>query len=179
MSVTSTNLIQGPAVVWWAPFGTAEPATIATVPGAGWIDVGGTKDGLELTIADTYTVLEVDQIVYEIARRRTARVITAKTTLAEATLDNIARAINNTAPVANKLNLDDGVTAFSPAYGSILVDGIAPGGFKRRVKIRKTLATDSVGIAYKKADQTVVPVTWSAHWVSASILPIDWEDATS
>lgn len=178
MGVTSTNLIQGPATLWGGIFGVAEPATVATVPGAGWTDFGGTKDGIELTIADEYGVLDVDQIIYEIQRRRIKRVVSVKTSLAEATLANLALAIANTAPVASVLTADDGVTAFSPAYGAILMDGIAPGGFKRRVIVRKTLPTDSVGVAYKKDGQTLLPVTFTGHWVSTSIAPFKVEDAT-
>lgn len=179
MSVTSTNLIQGPATLYSGIFGATEPATIAAAPATGWTDAGGTKDGVELGIADDYAVLDVDQIIYEIGRRRTKRVVTLKTSLAEATLANLALAINNSAPTANVLNGDDGLTAFAPAYNALLLDGIAPGGFRRRIILRKVLATDSVGVAYKKDGQTLIPVTWSLHWVSASVAPFKIEDATS
>ena len=179
MPVTSTNLIQGPATIYVAPFGTAEPATIAAAPGAGWVDVGGTKGGLELNISSEFATLTVDQIVDIIESRRTGREVTAKTTLAEATLANIAAAIANAAPVANVLELDDGLAAFKPAYSAVLIDGIAPGGFRRRIIVRKTLPTDAVGIGYKKDDQTVVPVTWKLHWVSTVIKALKIEDATS
>lgn len=177
MAVTSTNLIQGPATIYGGTFGVAEPATVATVPGAGWVDFGGTKDGVELGINDEYGVLDVDQIIYEVARRRTKRVVTIKTSLAEATLANLALAINNTAPAASVLTADDGLTAFAPAYSALLLDGIAPGGFRRRIILRKVLATDSVGVAYKKDGQTLIPVTWSLHWVSTSIAPFIITDA--
>lgn len=179
MPVTSTNLIQGPATLYTGAFGAAEPATVAAAPAVAWTDVGGTKDGVELSINDEYAVLDVDQIIYEIQRRRTKRVVTIKTSLAEATLANLALAIANTAPTANVLTADDGLAAFNPAYGAVLLDGIAPGGFRRRVIIRKTLPTDSVGTAYKKDAQTVLPVTWTLHWVSTSIAPFKIEDATS
>lgn len=179
MPVTSTNLIQGPATIYLGDFGVTEPATISTAPGVGWVDVGGTKGGLELNISSEYATLTVDQIVDIIESRRTGREITAKTSLAEATLDNFSKAIANAAPVANVLNLDDGLAAFKPTYKAVLIDGIAPGGFRRRIIIRKTLPTDAVGMAYKKDDQTVLPVTWKAHWVSASIVPMKIEDATS
>lgn len=179
MPVTSTNLIQGPATVYAGTFGATEPATVATAPGAGYTDVGGTKEGVELTIADEYAVLDVDQIIYEIARRRTKRVVSIKTSLAEATLANLAIAIANTAPASNVLTADDGLAAFAPTYSSVLVDGIAPGGFRRRIIIRKTLPTDSVGMAYKKDGQTLIPVTWTLHWVSSSIAPFKIEDATA
>lgn len=179
MPVTSTNLIQGPATLYTGVFGATEPATIATAPTTGWTDVGGTKDGVELEIADEYGVLDVDQIIYDVGRRRTKREVSLKTSLAEATLTNIALAIANAAPVANVLELDDGLAAFAPAYQALLVDGIAPGGFRRRIILRRTLPTESVGIAYKKDAQTLVPVTWKVHWVSASIKPLKIEDATS
>lgn len=178
MGVTSTNLIQGPATLYVGPFGTAEPATLAAAPGTGWIDVGGTKDGIELAVADEYAVLSVDQIIYEIERRRTGRVLTIKTTMAEATLDNFAAAINNTAPAAGALVLDDGLAAFAPAYRAAILDGLAPGGFRRRVILRKTLSTDSVGTAYKKDGQTLIPVTFTGHWVSTSVRPLVVTDAT-
>lgn len=179
MPVTSTNLIQGPATVYVAPFGTADPATIATVPAAAWVDVGGTKGGLELNVSSEFATLTVDQIVDIIESRRTGREVTVKTTMAEATLQNIANAIANAAPVANVLELDDGFAAFKPAYSAILIDGIAPGGFKRRIIVRKTLPTDAVGIGYKKDDQTVVPVTWKLHWVSTTTKALKIEDAVA
>ena len=179
MPVSSTNLIQGPATLYVALLGTAEPATISAAPGAGWVDVGGTKDGIELSVADEYAVLGVDQVIYEIERRRTNRVVTIKTSLAEATLANLAIAIANTDPAANVLTADDGLTAFAPAYRMALLDGIAPGGFKRRIIVRKVLSTDSVAMAYKKDGQTLIPVTLTGHWVSASVRPFIITDATT
>ena len=179
MGVTSTNLIQGPATVYFGAFGATEPATIALTPSTGWTDAGGTQDGIELSINDEYSVLSVDQIIYEVARRRTGRVVQIKTNLAEATLANLAQAVANSAPVSNVLTADDGLAAFAPAYGAIILDGIAPGGFRRRVTLRKTLPTDGVSTAYKKDGQTLIPVTWTGHWVSSSIAPFKIEDATS
>lgn len=178
MPVSGSNLIQGPATLYIAPFGTAEPATVATVPAAGWVDVGGTKDGVELGVADSYSALTVDQVIYDIESRRTERQVTIKTSMAEATLDNLAIAIANTAPTASVLTADDGLTAFAPAYRAALIDGIAPGGFRRRIIVRKVLSTDNVAMAYKKDGQTLIPVTLKGHWVSASIKPFVITDAT-
>lgn len=179
MPVVASNLIQGPAVLYAAPFGTAEPATVATAPAVAWVDLGGTKDGVELEIADEYTVLGVDQIVYEVDRRRTNRAVMVKTNLAEATLENLARAINNTAPASGVLTADDGLAAFAPAMTAILLDGIAPGGFRRRIIVRKVLGLDGAKMAYKKDGQTLIPITFAGHWVSASIRPFVITDAAS
>lgn len=177
MSVTSTNLIQGPATLYVGAFGVEEPATVDTAPGAGWTDVGGTKDGVELIVAKSYAVLTVDQIVDEVGRTVTERKVSVKTVLAEATLGNLARVLNETAPTGGVFTPDSGLDAFSPAYQAILLDGIAPGGLRRRVIVRKVLSIDSVGTAYKKDGMTVLPVTFAGHWVSPSITPFLVSDA--
>lgn len=177
MSVTSTNLIQGPATIYAGAFGAEEPATVDTAPGVDWTDLGGTRDGVELIIAKSYAVLSVDQIVDEIGRTVTERKVSVKTVLAEATLANLARVVNETAPTAGVFTPDTGLAAFSPEYQAILLDGIAPGGFRRRVIVRKVLSIDSVGTAYKKDGQTVFPVTFAGHWVSSSVAPFVVTDA--
>ncbi len=180
MGVTTTNLIQGPATIYYGAFGATEPLTVATEPtGPAWTDCGATDGGVMLNITDTYSRLAVDQLLMAPESRRTERLVTVKTVLAEATLENLARAINNTAPASNTMSLDDGLTAFKPAYGAILLDGIAPGGFRRRVIVRKTLATDAVESAYKKDAKTALPVTFTSHWVSNSVKAVIWTDATS
>ena len=178
-TVTSSNLIQGPATLYVGAFGATEPTDVATSPGAGWSDIGGTRDGVELMIAKEYAVLSVDQIVDEIGRTVTSRKVSIKTVLAEATLANLARAVNETAPASNVFTPDTGLAAFRPPYQAVLLDGIAPGGFRRRIIVRKVLATDSVGTAYKKDGMTVIPVTFTGHWVSTSIAPFLVTDATA
>lgn len=179
MTVTSSNLIQGPATLFVGVFGVVEPATVATAPGVGWTNLGGTRDGVELTIAKEYAVLSVDQIVDEIGRTVTSRMVSITTTLAEATLANLARSINETAPAAGVFTPDVNFAAFTPAYQAVILDGIAPGGFRRRVVVRKVLSTDSVGMAYQKDGMTVIPVTLVGHWVSNSIAPFSITDATA
>lgn len=176
MSVTSTNLIQGPATLYVGAFGAEEPLTVDAAPGVDWVDVGGTRDGVELIIAKSYAVLSVDQIVDEIGRTVTERKVSVKTVLAEATLANLARVVNETAPSTGVFTPDTGLAAFSPDYQAVLLDGIAPGGARRRIIVRKVLATDSVGTAYKKDGMTLLPVTFTGHWVSTSIAPFEIED---
>lgn len=179
MPVTTTNLIQGPATLYIGAFGVAEPLTVADAPGAGWTDVGGTKEGVELSVAKEFAVLEVDQLIDEVGRTVTKRTVSIKTSLAEATLANLAHALNEAAPAAQVLEPTADLTSFSPAYKAILLDGIAPGGFRRRIIVRKALSTDSVASAYKKDGMTLVPVTFTGHYVSASIKPYKIEDATA
>lgn len=178
MVVKTKNLIQGPASIYYGAFGAVEPAdiTVAVDSVPGFADMGGTKDGVTLSVADEFSALTVDQIMMEVGRVRTGRVVTVGTNLAEATLENIARALNNSAPVDNVLELDNGLEAVDPEAACIIIEGIAPGGKRRRITLRRTHQTENVEMAYKKDEQTVVPVVFTALWVSATMAALRIED---
>lgn len=190
LAVSATNLILGPGALYTGPFGSAEPADTAVAtqpPGAPFVDVGGTKDGVELTVAQEFTELEVDQIVDMVGRRLTKREFMVKTNLAEATLENLAVCMNAGAVTPG----GTGATAFAslepayatsatqPDYKALILDGYAPNSKPRRVIVRRALSTDDVEFAYSKEDQTVFSVTFSAHWVSPSIAPFKLVDSTA
>jgi hypothetical protein len=183
MAVTTSALTMGPGTYFDAPFGTAEPATPTTVPATGWRDVGGTQDGIELNVSEEFTELEVDQLVDVPERRRTKRELTMTTNLAETTLDNLALAINESAPAAAVANVQTlepttGLDAFRPAYRAAIFDGPGPSGLTRRVTARKTLSTEGTTFAYKKDGQNVYSVTRTCHHVSDSIKPFSIKQAT-
>jgi hypothetical protein len=181
MPVVTTNLIQGPAVLWAGIFGVTEPATVATAPGVGWTDVGGTQDGVTLSVEMEFSELAVDQLVDIPGQRLTKRVPKIKTNLAEATLANLAIALNELAGtvVTGKFTPSFGATVFNPNYAALMLDGIAPGGFKRRIILRKGLQIGNVEASYKKDGQFFWPVEFAGHYVSSSIAPFSIEDATS
>jgi hypothetical protein len=183
MAVTTTNLIAGPGTLYTASFGATEPtdATVNTAPSAStWIDSGGTQDGVELTIDREFMEMEVDQIVDIAGRRLTKRDFQIKTNLAEPTLVNLKLANNGgtiTASAAfQTYDPDDTVAATQPTYSAILFDGYAPQSvaaatMRRRVVVRKVLSIESIESSYKKDEMTLYPVTFGAHYVSASIKP--------
>lgn len=186
MAVTTTNLIQGPATLYTGAVGNTEPTSIAGAasgasPTTGWSDVGGTQDGITLSIEDSWSDLNVDQLVVPPDSRRTGRKVTLKTSMAEATLANLAIALSNSAPASGLLQLDDGLAngGFLPSFYAAIVDGISPGGFRRRIKLRKLLSSANVEMAYKKDGQTLIPVTFQAYYVSASVRAMVIEDAIS
>jgi hypothetical protein len=184
MAVTAANLIMGPGTLYAADFGTVEPAdtAVGTAP-ADFEDVGGTQDGVTLTLAQEYTELEVDQIVDVPGRRLTKREFTLETNMAEPTLENLAVAMNagdvTTGTGFKSLEPVEGNSATQPNYKALIFDGFAPGGFPRRVIVRKALSTDDVEFAYSKEDQTVFSVTFSAHYVSSSIKSFKIVDGTA
>lgn len=186
MSVSTTNLIQGPATLYTGLVGATEPIDTAlnTAPATGWTDMGGTTGGVTLTVGTTLTMLDVDQILDPVGDVITARSIQLATSLAEATLLNLARSMNladaavvaGTTPVGLTLEPVGDVTSFTPVYRAFILDGIAPGGFRRRVIIRKAIQTAASALPHSPTAQTVIPVTFRATYVSSSIKQVRWVD---
>lgn len=176
MSVTVTNLLQGPAAVWIGTFGATEPVNADAAPGTGWTNVGGTDGGAKLTVSQSYSNLTVDQIAMPVGSRMTDLSVSVDTSLAEATLANLKTALNMAAGAGTSLELDPTITNADPNYAAVLLIGQRPGGGNRLVIIRRALATGNVELAYAKDKQTVIPVTFSGFYVSAAVKPIKIDD---
>lgn len=186
MSVTTTNLIMGPATLYLGDFGATEPTdtTVNSAPAASaWTDLGGTQDGVKLTIDQTYTDLEVDQVVDVAGARLTKRLFTVETNLAEPTLENLKYILNDGTAASGS-----GYKSFEPTYASsatqptyraVLLDGYGPNQLRRRFIIRKCLSNDKVESTYKKDSQTLFTVKWSGFFVTSGIAPFKLIDATS
>jgi len=192
MAVTALNLLAGPGVLYSAAFGATEPAdsTVNTSPSAStYTDVGGTNDGVKITIKQDYFALDVDQVVDVPGRRLSKRDIQVETGLAEPTLANLALALNEpssaiTASASfSTFDVSNTNAATQPTYKSLLFDGWAPGasagGWNRRVIVRKVLSIEGTEAMYKKDDQTVFKVTFASHYVSSSVRPVRVIDQTA
>lgn len=186
MSVTTTNLIQGPATLYKGDFGATEPADTAVnaAPAASaWSDLGGTQDGVKLGVDQTYSELEVDQITLRVGSRLTKQDFTIETSLAEATLENLSLVLNGgtSASGAGYKSFDPNVTssATQPNYFAIILDGYAPEQLRRRVIGRRMLNIDSAELAYTKDKQTLIPAKFAGHYVSESVKPFHIVDQVS
>lgn len=186
MSVTTSNLIMGPATVYFGAFGATEPdpTNINAAPAASaWTDLGGTDGGISWDVTQTYTDLAVDQIVDVPGARLTARAVELTINMAEVTLANFAIALNDGITASGSgyqtyvPNADSSAT--QPTYHAILMDGFGPNEFRRRVVMRKCLSTKGTKLPYDKAKQTITPVTFQAFYVSNSITPFEIIDQTS
>lgn len=188
MAVQVMNLVQGPAELWFAPFGSTEPITsvaMAIDPPSPWFSGGGTTDGVNIAIPQEYSKMRVDQVVDNVGARLTSRDFTVETNLAEATLENLSVALNagavTTASGVKKLSPVSGSAATQPTYRAMIIDGWAPEEvagvpLRRRVVVRKVLSTEGAEFAYNLEDQTVFAVTFSGFYVSSSILPFEIYD---
>lgn len=184
--VNPDNLVMGPATIYWGAFGATEPtdATVNDTPQASaWNDMGGTEGGASFDVSSKYTNLQVDQIVDIPGARLTERMVTVTTKLAEPTLENLAFALNDgTAGSGSGYKTYDpnyASSATQPTYHALILDGWAPGSFRRRLIVRKVLSTAGIKYAYNKGTQSVFDVTFSCFYVSSVIPPFHLVDATA
>lgn len=192
MSVTPSNLAQGPAVLWYAAYGTAAPAdsAVTSPPSSAWTDVGGTQGGVSLSVDNTYTAQEVDQLVDPVGARLTKRAITLTVTLAEATLANLQLASNElmTISVDSGYSTADWQTTTSatqPSYATLIIDGWAPTtgttevSCRRRIILWKALSQAKIGLGYEMAKNVVYDCVFTSYYVSSSVSPVHVIDQTS
>lgn len=191
MSVTVTNLIMGPGTIYQGLFGAAEPADYnvnLSPASSSWTDMGGTLNGITLSVDQQYTELMVDQLVDSIGRRLTKREFLITTQLAEPTLNNLSVALNGSTQTSGATSAGGtyatleplfATSATQPTYIAILIDGYAPNSLRRRAIFRRMLSTAKVDTAMDKAKQTVFTVTFNGHYVSSVIAPIHVVDQIS
>jgi hypothetical protein len=183
MPASATNLLVGPGNLHLGDFGALEPVDTAVADaliGGTWPDLGGTDGGVTVTAAREYVRLRMDQTVESPGRRLTSLDVTLATNLAEPTLENWATALSDAASAVTTGGA--GATGYAamdiggpaepgeePTYHACIFRGRAPQGRRRLVIARKVLSIEEVESEYKKDDQTFIPVTFGAHWVSTSI----------
>jgi len=183
MTITPYNLVQGPADLYVAAFGTTEPldsnATVAAGPPGGlWIGVGGTDADVTMEVDVTIDDLKVDQIIDPVGGRPTDRSITIKTQLREVTLANFANAVNGmvTTTVSGSYSVQEPVgasNATQPSYSALIFDTWAPTlstglPARRRIIIRKVLSKPKIQLVSGKGKNAMYDCTWQAYYVSGS-----------
>jgi hypothetical protein len=195
MAITPTNICMGPATVYWAPFGSAEPAysAISSPPSSAvWTDVGGTADGSSvlLEVQHSLTDIHVEQLIDPVGARVSKRVIQVTVSLEEGTQANLNLAMNQLTTISpgsgySVLDPLTSITAVQPNYMAIIIDGWAPTTgtdeteCRRRMVIRKCLSSSKVDLEYEKTKPVLFNTTWTGYWVSSSIAPFEIVDATS
>lgn len=193
MAPSSTNIIAGPATLYVATFGAAEPLDTETsgAPAAPWTDAGGTDDGVTLNAETEWFAKRMDQVTMTPGRVPTSLEISVATNLVEGTLENLASALNIPASAIETggtgatawraLDVGEVLPGDEPSYRAIIMRGrgVGNGGKMRNFICRKVLSIESVESAYKKDDQWLIPVTFGLHWVSSSIAPMRIVDDAS
>lgn len=196
IAVNAGNLILGPARLYVAPFGSTEPTDSSvtpngttTPPSSPWTDVGGTDGGVTFEVDNTYTALQVDQIIMDVGARLTEMKFTVTTKMSEMTLANLNTSLNSVATTATgsgyaTMDIAVGSSASQPTYAALILDGWAPmlstgAPALRRVIVRKVLSQVKATLSYDKKSQQGLDVTFQAYYVSSSIAPVHLVDQTA
>lgn len=196
MAVNSLNLVLGPANLYVAPYGSAEPADSAvtpvgylTPPGGAFTFVGATDGGVSLEVDLTYTGLTADQVIMELGGRLTDLKATVTAKLSEMTLTNLNTALNSILSLSTgsgyqTADLNVGTPATQPSYASLCIDGWAPmtaagtPALGRRI-VRKVLSQTKVSETFDKKSQASLDCSWQVYYISPSTAPIHWANATA
>jgi hypothetical protein len=183
--VTATNLLGGAGELYHGLFGATEPldtAVAAELDDEVWNNFGGTDGGVTKNMDRNFYDLRADQIMDPAGTRQTSRLTTISTNLAEITLENLAVAwgedpdaitsggTGGTAWRALEQNNDD--SGEEPNYHALIFRGWAPARKRRLVIARKVLSVNAVGTAYKKDEQTFIPVQFKCFYVSPTVRPV-------
>jgi hypothetical protein len=156
-------------------------AAINSAPQASaWTYTGFTSDGLTITIDQTFSEMRVDQLADRVGTKMTERQLSIQANLAEATLANLVLGMNGgTVTTAASYSYYEPTydgTELQPTYIPVLFDGYAPASAagvskRRRIILRKAISTENIESAYKKDSLTLVPVTFTSHYVSDTVAP--------
>lgn len=175
------NLVMGPGAIYVMTYDDNNPTASepldsqfnVTPPVSAWTDVGFTVGGLQFTVVNTWKELEADQITETPERRRVKKEVQFKTQLGEVTFDNLVLTLaggtvtTDAAKQIYKPPFDD--SSVTPPYQKLIFDGRAGKNARRRVTMRKVLSTENIELAHSKDDQTVIPVTFTTHYVNTTV----------
>ncbi|MGH3438869.1 MAG: hypothetical protein ACRDRN_20660 [Sciscionella sp.] len=193
MAVTATNILAGAGSLYYASFGATFPAdsaaTVTAGAPAGFTDFGGTSGGVDIMASQKLKMKKVDQVLLAVGAYPTDETIQLKTSLAEATVQNLNVGLNNKftiTPQATYTTADWNATVNSQqlTYISLIFDGWAPtlasgAAARRRLCAYKVLSEGTIGAAYKVDDQVRFACTFDVFFVSGSQTPFHCIDQTA
>lgn len=176
MSINVTNLIAGPATLYINDVGATEPVNATDPITGGYVDAGGTNDGVNITIAQAFESVTSDQTVDIIASLPTERSINVETSLMERTLANVKLACNGgtlvTGAATDTFEPISNTVDIPPTYKSLLLKGTsAINGKVGLLVLRRCLVTSDVATTYTKGGVSMLGISWTAHYVSDVIKP--------
>lgn len=136
------------------PGGTAPGMSL----GSPFTEVGYTEDGVTMEYTAEEADIDVEEETFSINRVITKETMAITCNMAESSLFNIDKAMAGAVVSGSVLTLGEGVNKTM----NLKIAGINPAGYTREILIPVATATGAVGMAYKKGEKTVVPVTFQA-----------------
>lgn len=190
MALTPRAVTVGAGRIYIGAYGATEPTETAintAPPSSSWTEVGGTIDGVNVNLEQSFTTIYIDQIADPVQSALTERMMKVVANAAENTLETIKTAWNGgtIASGSGYRTLDPvyGGDEVRPTYIAVLFDGYAPASAagvkkRRRFIVRKVIDVDNVESPYKKDGATVIPLTLGAHYIDDSTAPYRIIDET-
>ena len=146
-------------------------------------EVGFTSEGIDLSFEPEYSDVEVDQLLDSAILFKNSQRVSFGTTLTEASLENLARAIGQVDATGTTLAAQDGVVDSGSGPGSTRTLGIQGGslgsfpqeksllavangprntaGVSERIfEAYRAISVESVGVAVKRNEVTAFPVSF-------------------
>jgi len=144
-----------------ASLSTPEPTDLVAAWNAGWIDLGYTEEGSEISVETTFEDIEVAEELDPVDVLATKRVVMISFSLAEITASNLKRVFNGgTITAASGCVYYDPVTLGQETYVMI---GWESDAADERWIFRKCRQTGNVEIPRKKApDKALLPAEFRA-----------------
>jgi len=180
MALTKSNIIVGAARVFLGPAGTDKPAVSGTTPyvttllaDSDWTEVGYTQDGLEVANDPSYGEIEVDQLLDSAKIFKDGMSISASTTFAEATLENLLIAwgqaddTRSSVPGGFEIDVQSGELGEAPLERGLIAVGnateIGNNKYGERIyHLFRVLSVESTSISNSREDAATIPVTFRA-----------------
>lgn len=134
--------------------------------GGAYVDVGYTEDGVRFEYGVEKNLIRVEERTYPIKETINTESLKVTANLAEATLANLFKAMAGASQVGNVITIGGGVDKEM----SVKIVGKNPAGFNRTIELPVAVASGTVGLAWRKNEKTVVPVTFEAIESTAGIL---------
>jgi len=136
------------------PGGTAPGMAL----GSPFTEVGYTEDGVTLEYTADTADIEVEEETFPIDRVITKETVAVTCNMAESSLYNMDKAMAGSVLSGGIIKLGGSVNKTM----NLKIEGTNPAGYTRSILIPVATATGAVGMAYKKGEKTVVPVTFQA-----------------
>ena len=186
--VRSTQHVRwGFSDIWYAPAGTAEPASTATLtePSTPWVGFGYTAEGAALSVTKETEEATVEEELLPIGEDVTSVGIQLVLSMAEDTLENRAMAYgigSVTTTAAGVGQIGKKTLTFDTQLRKIAICLMATNGygFKDRIYLPNVVATGDVETAYRRnpGDKRVLPVTFKVQG-TLSAVPIIQQSAAA
>lgn len=126
--------------------------------GSPFNEIGYTEDGVTMEYTADEADIEVEEETFPIDRVITKETVAITCNMAESSLYNIDKAMAGAVLSGSVLTLGGGVNKTM----NIKIAGINPAGFTREILIPLATTTGAVGMAYRKGEKTIVPITFQA-----------------